>query len=182
MVRAWYMDSSDTDQREPHMLDPPVFLKLDELYKKTGVEYFTFNADSWETDEGYANLKKNRGYSYEDVCEISKETLPDYDNRLLAFFTEHIHSDEEIRFVVKGSGYFDVRDIDDKWIRVEVVKDDLIIVPAGIYHRFTLDTSNYIKVKRIFVGEPVWTPLNRPGAEGHLARKQYLQTMAALNS
>lgn len=35
------MDNSDVDQRDPHMLDPPVFLKLDELYKKTGVEYFT---------------------------------------------------------------------------------------------------------------------------------------------
>ncbi|KAH9514145.1 hypothetical protein Btru_030397 [Bulinus truncatus] len=167
MVRAWYMDDSDADQRETHMLDPPVFVSLEELYKKCGVEYFKFDADTWETNEEFAALRKKRGYTYEDLCEISRGTLPDYDNKIRNFFTEHIHSDEEIRFVLDGIGYFDVRDVDDKWIRVEVVKGDLIIVPAGIYHRFSLNTDNYIKVKRLFVGEPVWTPINRPGADDH---------------
>lgn len=170
------MDNSTEDQRQEHHRNPPKYLTLEELLKVSGVEYFKINLETYEADGQLEALKKKRGYSYEDEITCSKECLENYEEKLKTFFKEHLHTDEEIRFVLEGSGYFDVRDKNDEWVRVEVTPGDLIIVPSGIYHRFTLDTKNYIRVKRLFVGEPVWTPHNRP-AEEMECRKDYLKKL-----
>lgn len=46
MVRAWYMDNEETDQRLEHQRDPPEFISVDELFKRTGVEYFPVSEKS----------------------------------------------------------------------------------------------------------------------------------------
>lgn len=173
-IDAWYMDSTEEDQRLPHRLDPnqPASLaKLAEL----GVLYWRLDADAYETDPKLAAIRKVRGYNVMEVLTISKDTLPNYEAKIKSFYEEHIHTDEEIRLILGGAGFFDVRDFEDRWIRIHCKKGDLIILPEGIYHRFTLDESNCAKAMRLFVGEPVWTPYNRPQDE-HASRIKYLAT------
>lgn len=53
-----------------------------------------------------------------------------------------------LRCVVYSTGYFDVRDFDDNWIRIKCEKGDMIVLPEGMYHRFTLNEKDYIKVSQ----------------------------------
>ena len=171
------MDDSDADQRLEHRLTPNAPASLEAL-AALGVLHFKFSGD--EEDPEMLKLRDSRGYSYKDVVNIHPDTLPDYERKLKSFFEEHIHTDEEIRYVLEGSGYFDVRDKEERWIRILMHKGDLIILPAGIYHRFTLDEHNYIKACRLFVGEPVWTPYNRCEATDVMdARKGYVSHFIA---
>jgi 1,2-dihydroxy-3-keto-5-methylthiopentene dioxygenase len=53
--------------------------------------------------------------------------------------------------------------------------DDATIYFLGIYHRFTCDENRLIHAMRLFVGQPIWTPFNRPQEE-HGSRKKYVKT------
>ncbi|ERE68506.1 1,2-dihydroxy-3-keto-5-methylthiopentene dioxygenase-like protein [Cricetulus griseus] len=148
------------------------FMELDELTR--GMDIKWLDADKYENDPELEKIRKERNYSWMDIITICKDRLPNYEEKIKMFFEEHLHLDEEIRYILEGSGYFDVRDKEDKWIRISMEKGDMITLPAGIYHRFTLDEKNYVKAMRLFVGEPVWTPYNRP-ADHFDARVQYMK-------
>jgi 1,2-dihydroxy-3-keto-5-methylthiopentene dioxygenase len=151
MPKAYYISNPSHD------------VTLDDL-KKIGVLYWKLDADDHENDPQLKQIRLERGYTYKD--EVVSSKIPNLDDKLKIFFEEHLHDDEEIRFFLDGTGYFDVREekldsCEDNWIRIELSKGDMIVLPAGIYHRFTADDKKFFHVMRLFVGDPVWTPHNR---------------------
>uniref|UniRef100_A0A804Q7U5 Acireductone dioxygenase n=2 Tax=Zea mays TaxID=4577 RepID=A0A804Q7U5_MAIZE len=151
--------------------------KMSNNVKDVGMLYWHLDPKKSESEEELAKIRRDRGYSYMDLIEICPDKLENYE-KVKNFFREHMHANEEIRYCLEGSGYFDVCDKDDKWIRIRIREGDMIILPAGIYHHLTLDNAKYTKLMRLFIGEPVWTALNRP-QEDHPARQEYVKNVSA---
>lgn len=186
---AWLMgpeDGDDFDQCALNKLSPNVPVTAADM-KSLGICYWKMeDIDQYNypvkaipydpkeaSDPKLSALRDSRGYSYADIITVHPDHLPEFETKIKAFFEEHIHDAEEIRFVLGGSGFFDVRDKQDRWVRVHVKKGDLMTLPEGIYHRFTCDQDRMIHAMRLFVGQPVWTPFNRP-QEDHQSRKKYV--------
>ncbi|EIM85137.1 Acireductone dioxygenase [Stereum hirsutum FP-91666 SS1] len=160
-MRAYYFDNLPGDQRLAHDSGKTV---SPELLKKLNVLYWTIPIDEEGAWEGKINeVAKERSYKNRDTINVTKEGLGDsYESKLKTFFEEHLHEDEEIRYILSGAGFFDVRETPtDAWIRIHVTPGDLLVVPAGIYHRFTLDELNAVKAIRLFKEEPKWIPHTR---------------------
>ena len=99
---AWYMDEKDeVDQREAHRRVPnePV---SGETLRALGVVYWKLDANKHEDDPQLEQIRKERGYNYQDIITVSKDKLPGYEEKIKIFFEEHIHEDEEIRYVLDG--------------------------------------------------------------------------------
>lgn len=108
------------DQRELHDSGRAV----DAAYlQNLGVLYFNF-----PNEEDVNELARSRNYKNRDVITVSPEKMGDiYEEKVKSFFHEHLHEDEEIRYIRDGKGFFDVRSEGDEWVRIRLEKDDLIV-------------------------------------------------------
>ena len=102
-------------------------------------------------------LKQKHGYIEQDIVELRPDT-PDLDVICAKFDGEHLHVEDEVRFVLEGEGVFEIRSDDDCWLRVTVERGDLIVVPARRYHRFELTDSQTIRCVRLFKDKSGWVP------------------------
>jgi 1,2-dihydroxy-3-keto-5-methylthiopentene dioxygenase len=119
------------------------------------------NATNEQILETYApeidRLKKAGNFVTADVINVSPET-PNLDALLAKFSKEHTHSEDEVRFTVKGSGVFHIHPPGGPVFAIQVESGDLINVPAGTQHWFDLCEDKNIRCIRLFQDMSGWTP------------------------
>ncbi len=102
-------------------------------------------------------LKREGGYITADVINVTPQT-PGLDELLERFNKEHRHTDDEVRFTVRGRGVFHINPDQHPVFAIEVGPGDLINVPAGTRHWFDLCAERTIRTIRLFLDPAGWTP------------------------
>ena len=99
-------------------------------------------------------LVAERGYQSVDVVSMHPQH-PDKDAFRLKFLAEHTHSEDEVRFFVRGQGLFVIHR-DGKVYSMLCEKDDLISVPANTKHWFDMGPNPRFTAIRLFNNPQGW--------------------------
>lgn len=169
---------------ESTTVDPSVLANAGITYQfidPSGFDYPNATAQiPWSPSEGgnsnndplVQQIRDENDYQYADIIVVT-DFIP-------KFWDEHLHEATTIRYMLDGSGYFDLRDTDDNWVRIPVSAGDWFEWPSGIDHRFTVDEESYIQAMRLYKGSasPEWTavPRSQTVAGNNTARNEYVDT------
>lgn len=109
-------------------------------------------------DDRFETLKREAGYTTRDMI-VLHENIPGLADMLAKFEKIHYHTDDEVRYILAGKGYFGFVGADENQFMLEVVAGDYINVPANTEHWFVLRGSPRIKAVRYFIDSSGWTPV-----------------------
>jgi len=109
-------------------------------------------------DNRFEELKRDKGYATRDMVVIH-EAIPGLADMLAKFDKIHLHTDDEVRYILAGKGYFGFVEPDGKQFLLEVSAGDYINVPANAEHWFEMKDSQRIKAVRYFIDTKGWTPV-----------------------
>lgn len=101
-----------------------------------------------------AKLQAEGGYITVDVISLSANH-PDKAALRQKFLAEHTHSEDEVRFFVRGQGLFCLH-IGAKVYQVLCQQNDLISVPAGTTHWFDMGSEPEFTAIRLFNNPEGW--------------------------
>ncbi|NJO02084.1 MAG: cupin domain-containing protein [Bacteroidia bacterium] len=125
---------------------------------------FADDADQDTVLKAYEHALKpymeQNGYLTADVININAQT-PNYEAVRTKFLSEHIHTEDEVRFFVDGKGFFwfNLDNDQDPVFNVMCEAGDLISVPANTRHWFDAGQENpHVKAIRIFIDQSGWVP------------------------
>lgn len=108
--------------------------------------------DAYKTE--IEKLVSERSYQTFDVVSMTPEH-PDKLAFRKKFLAEHTHSEDEVRFFVRGQGLF-VMHIGDKVYSILCKKNDLISVPANTRHWFDMGPNPAFTAIRLFNNPEGW--------------------------
>ena len=114
-------------------------------------------------DDRFDELKREKGYQTRDLVVIH-EGIPNLADMLAKFDKIHTHADDEVRYILAGSGYFGFVESDGGQFMLEVSGGDYINVPANTEHWFEMRGCTRCKAVRYFIDTSGWTP-NYTGRE-----------------
>ncbi len=101
-------------------------------------------------------VQADGGYGTVDVLRLAKGT-PNTAPMRAKFLDEHIHTEDEVRFFVEGSGAFYLH-LSGKVYQAICVRGDLISVPAGTPHWFDMGPDPEFTAVRWFNNQEGWVP------------------------
>ncbi|QZO12809.1 1,2-dihydroxy-3-keto-5-methylthiopentene dioxygenase [Pseudoalteromonas piscicida] len=99
-------------------------------------------------------LKAQGGYQTVDVISLAKGN-PSASELRQKFLFEHTHSEDEVRFFVKGQGLFCLH-LNDKVYQVLCQQGDLISVPENTPHWFDMGSDPEFTAIRLFNNQEGW--------------------------
>ena len=99
-------------------------------------------------------LVAERGYQTYDVISMNADH-PEKDVFRKKFLDEHTHSEDEVRFFVRGQGLFTIH-AKDRVYSMLCEKDDLISVPANTRHWFDMGPNPAFTAIRLFNNPEGW--------------------------
>lgn len=109
------------------------------------------------------------GYHSMDLVVLHPAT-PGLEEALARFDLPHTHADDEVRYILDGEGLFGFFNAEGQECVVRVRPGDLLRIPAGAEHRFTLTATRRIKALRLFSDTAGWVAqyTGRPAASWEL--------------
>lgn len=106
--------------------------------------------------EDIEDLAGRRGYKTWDVITLSDAT-PNLDELLKKFENVHVHTEDEVRAIAAGHGIFIIKgEGETGYFDVELEAGDVISVPEGNPHFFTLMEDRQVVAVRLFIETEGW--------------------------
>jgi len=111
-------------------------------------------------DEEIARIKSQFNFKAVDLMSINPEFAKreDFNDLRNRFLKEHIHSDDEVRYFIEGSGLFTIHH-QKKVFSILCSAGDFNSVPANTLHWFDMGNSPSFKCLRFFSDESGWVPV-----------------------